>query len=122
MTTHVAPVADASVDSSDIKRSAAIVRNLSNPSNLCVGSRLRIKRTAHGISQQGFSELLGIDREDLNAYEAGAERVSANLLLRIAKLLDVRPDYFFQGYTEAELEGCLLPSVSGVIEGSSNAG
>jgi transcriptional regulator with XRE-family HTH domain len=47
------------------------------------------------------------DRDDLNAYEAGAERVSANLLLRIAKLLDVRPDYFFQDYTERELESCL---------------
>jgi transcriptional regulator with XRE-family HTH domain len=50
---------------------------------------------------------LGIDRDDLGAYEGGAERVSAPLLLQIAKLLDVRPDYFFRGYTEEELESCL---------------
>jgi hypothetical protein len=50
---------------------------------------------------------LGIHRDELDDYEAGAERVGANLLLRIAKLLDVRPDYFFRGYTEKELESCV---------------
>jgi transcriptional regulator with XRE-family HTH domain len=75
----------------------------------------------HGISQQELSERLGMDRDDLDVYEVGAERVSASLLLRIAKLLDVRPDYFFRGYTEKELEGCLkfVPTVGGV-ENSSN--
>jgi transcriptional regulator with XRE-family HTH domain len=68
---------------------------------------LRIKRTSRGISPQELSGRLGIDRDDLDGYEAGAERVGAHLLLRIAKLLDVTPDYFFVGYTEEELEGCL---------------
>ena len=54
---------------------------------------------------------LGIYRDDLDAYEQGAKRVSANLLLRIAKLLDVRPDYFFQDYTAEELSACLEPSL-----------
>ena len=40
-----------------------------------------------------------VDRYDLSAYEQGAKRVSANLLIRIAQMLEVRPDYFFQGYT-----------------------
>jgi ribosome-binding protein aMBF1 (putative translation factor) len=108
MTILFAPVADAFVESLDNGKSTAIARNSSSSSNVCVGSRLRVKRTSRGISQQELSERLGIDREVLNAYEAGAKRVSANLLLRIAKLLGVRPDYFFQGYTEVELEGCLL--------------
>jgi transcriptional regulator with XRE-family HTH domain len=50
---------------------------------------------------------LGIDRDDLVAYEHGAKRVNANLLLRVAELLDVPPDYFFQGYTDHELSACL---------------
>lgn len=102
------PVSDAFVEFMENGMSTAIVRNSSNPSNVCVGSRLRIKRTSRGISQQELSARLGLDRDDLSAYEASAERVSANLLLRIATLLDVRPDYFFQGYMEAELEGCLF--------------
>jgi hypothetical protein len=34
---------------------------------------------------------------NLAACEAGAKRINANLLFRIAKSLDVRPDYFFRG-------------------------
>ena len=45
---------------------------------------------------------MGIGRNDLAAFEAGALRINANLLFRIAKSLDVRPDYFFRGYVEEE--------------------
>jgi DNA-binding transcriptional regulator YiaG len=70
------------------------------PVDRWIGSRVRIKRTSRGLTQQEFSELLHIDRNDLAAFEAGAERINANLLFRIAKSLDVRPDYFFRGYVE----------------------
>jgi transcriptional regulator with XRE-family HTH domain len=53
-----------------------------------------------GLTQQEFSELLDMDPNDLAAFEAGAKRINANLLFRIAKSLDVRPDYFFRGYVE----------------------
>jgi ribosome-binding protein aMBF1 (putative translation factor) len=65
-----------------------------------IGSRVRVKRTSRGISQQEFSKLMGIDQNDLVAFEAGAKRINANLLFRIAKSLDMRPDYFFRGYVE----------------------
>ena len=71
-------------------------------SNVWIGSRVRIKRTSREMTEQELSKLLGIDRNNLAAYEAGEERINANLLLRIAKLLDVRPDYFFRGYTEED--------------------
>jgi transcriptional regulator with XRE-family HTH domain len=72
-----------------------------------IGRRLRARRTAVGISERQLSDKLGSDRDALNAYEQGANRVSANLLLRIAKMLDVRPAYFFQGYMAEELRACL---------------
>jgi transcriptional regulator with XRE-family HTH domain len=65
-----------------------------------IGSRLRIRRTSRGMNGEELSKLLGVDRMNLAAYEAGAQRINASLLLRIAKVLDVRLDYFFQGYTE----------------------
>jgi ribosome-binding protein aMBF1 (putative translation factor) len=111
MTILDTPIADAFIESPDDRRSTANARNSSKLSNICVGSRLRTKRTSHGISEQELSERLGIDRGDLDAYEVGAKRASANLLLRIAKLLDVGPDYFFRGYTKEELEGCLKLSL-----------
>ena len=66
--------------------------------NMWIGSRVRVKRTSRGMTQQDLSDLLGVNRDDLAAYEEGEERINANLLLRIAKMLDVRPDYFFRGY------------------------
>jgi hypothetical protein len=68
--------------------------------DIWIGSRLRIKRTMRGLTQREFSGLLDIDHYDLAAFEAGAKRINANLLFRIAKALGVRPDYFFRGYVE----------------------
>jgi DNA-binding transcriptional regulator YiaG len=71
-----------------------------SPVDTWIGSRVRIKRTSRGLTQREFSELLDVNRNDLSAFEAGAKRVNANLLFRIANSLDVRPDYFFRGYVE----------------------
>ena len=73
-----------------------------DPANMWIGGRVRIKRTSRGITQQEFSKLVGIDCNKFAAYEAGAERINANLLLRIAKLLNVRPDYFFRDCKEED--------------------
>jgi transcriptional regulator with XRE-family HTH domain len=54
------------------------------------------------MTQQELSKLLGIGRDNLAAYEAGEERINANLLLRIANLLDVQPDYFFRSYAKED--------------------
>ena len=75
----------------------------SGPSiDMWIGSRVRIKRTSRGMTRQDLCRLLGIDRNNLAAHEAGEERINASLLLRIAKLLEVQPDYFFRGYPEED--------------------
>jgi ribosome-binding protein aMBF1 (putative translation factor) len=107
MTSLATPIADVFVKRPHRGWATTSAQNSSTPSNICVGNRLLVRRTSRGLSQQELSERLGIDRNDLGAYEAGAARINANLLLQIAKLLDVRPDYFLQGYTEEELESCL---------------
>jgi ribosome-binding protein aMBF1 (putative translation factor) len=73
-----------------------------SPIDMYIGSRVRIRRTSRGMTQKDLSELLDIDCDNLAAYEAGVERVNAKLLFQIAKLLDVRPDYFFRGYTKED--------------------
>lgn len=78
-------------------------RNSWSPSNLRIGSRLRTKRVSYGMSEEELSEQLGIDQDDLKLYETGAKRVNANLLLRVAELLDVGPDYFFRDHAKGEL-------------------
>ena len=104
MATLIELAADTLIKPPGNAKAAAVTRN---SSNICVGSRLRLRRTSRGISVKELGEKLGIDPDDLDAYEEGAKRVTADLLLRIAKLLQVRPEYFFQGYTAEELSACL---------------
>jgi ribosome-binding protein aMBF1 (putative translation factor) len=67
--------------------------------DMFIGTRVRIRRTSRGMAQHELSELLDIDCDNLAAHEAGLERINARLLFQIAKLLNVRPDYFFRDYT-----------------------
>jgi DNA-binding transcriptional regulator YiaG len=67
-----------------------------------IGSRVRIKRTSRGISGREFCRFLSIDGSELTAFESGEKRINANLLLRIAELMDVRPEWFFRGYSELQ--------------------
>jgi transcriptional regulator with XRE-family HTH domain len=97
MSTRVMPTADKLVQSA-----INVDSTTRTPVGMWIGSRVRVKRTSRGMSKEEFCKLLGIDRNDLAAFETGAERINANLLFRIAKSLDVRPDYFFRGYVEEE--------------------
>jgi transcriptional regulator with XRE-family HTH domain len=77
-----------------------------------VGSRLRARRNSCGISEKELSEKLQTDPNDVRAYEEGAKRIGTKLLLRIAQLLDVRPDYFFQGCTAGELSNLKFEQIN----------
>ena len=75
-----------------------VSKNL-NQIDRSLGGRLRDKRMSNGLSQEQLAEKLGIDPKDVDLYETGAKRISADRLLRIAKALGVRPVYFF-GFSE----------------------
>jgi hypothetical protein len=85
----------------ELATSATDVNSISrvSPVDAWIGSRVRIKRTSRGISEREFSTVLSLDGNDLAAFETGKKRINANLLFRISNLMDVRPSYFFRGYT-----------------------
>jgi ribosome-binding protein aMBF1 (putative translation factor) len=89
-TSAVVELAKSATDLNSIRRVS--------PVDAWIGSRVRIKRTSRGISEQEFSKSLSIKGNDLAAFEAGEKRINAELLFRISKLMDVCPGYFFQGY------------------------
>jgi transcriptional regulator with XRE-family HTH domain len=92
----------ATADSAESPNTADSATIASNSVGAHIGNRLRIRRTSHGMNREELSELVGVNPSNLAAYEAGAQRINASLLLRIAKVLDVRPEYFFRGYTEKD--------------------
>ena len=72
-----------------------IVVKTSNQIDVSLGGRLREKRTSTGWSQEQLAEKLQIDPKDIYAYETGSKRISADRLLRLSKILGVKPVYFF---------------------------
>lgn len=66
-----------------------------------VGSRLRMRRTLLGISQQKLGGKIGLTFQQIQKYERGANRIGASRLFELSRVLDVKPAYFFEEMPEA---------------------
>ncbi len=60
-----------------------------------VGSRLRLRRTLLGISQEKLGDAVGLTFQQIQKYERGANRISASRLYEFSRILNVTPTYFF---------------------------
>jgi transcriptional regulator with XRE-family HTH domain len=66
----------------------------SGPADAKLGEKIRIRRTAAGMSQSELGEALGVSFQQIQKYEKGANRVSAVRLEQIAKALNESISYF----------------------------
>jgi transcriptional regulator with XRE-family HTH domain len=62
-----------------------------------VGARVRMQRILCGFSQTDLGKAVGITFQQVQKYEKGTNRVSASRLQQIANVLEVTPDFFFDG-------------------------
>ena len=67
-----------------------------NPTDIYVGSRIRMRRKMLGLSQEKLGEKLGITFQQIQKYEKGANRVSSSRLVQIGSVLKATPSYFFK--------------------------
>ena len=67
-----------------------------NPIDTHVGSRVRLRRTMLGMSQEKLGEALGITFQQVQKYEKGSNRIGASRLQNIADVLKVPVSYFFE--------------------------
>lgn len=67
-----------------------------NPIDIHVGSRVRLRRTMLGMSQEKLGESLGITFQQVQKYEKGTNRVGASRLQNIASILNVPVSFFFE--------------------------
>jgi transcriptional regulator with XRE-family HTH domain len=65
------------------------------PVDIHVGSRLRIRRTLLGLSQEALGESVGLTFQQIQKYEKGANRMGASRLFEFSKILNVPISYFF---------------------------
>jgi len=67
-----------------------------NPIDIHVGSRVRLRRTLLGMSQEKLGEAIGLTFQQVQKYERGANRVGASRLYDLSRVLDVPVSYFFE--------------------------
>lgn len=66
------------------------------------GARIKKLRTAHGLTQEQFSQHLNISDSHLRKVESGVSGGSIDLLVEIAEFFDVSLDYLVLGKTLSE--------------------
>lgn len=67
-----------------------------NPTDIHVGSRIRLRRNMMGMSQEKLGENLGITFQQIQKYEKGTNRVGASRLQAIASIMGVPVAFFFE--------------------------
>ncbi len=67
-----------------------------NPVDIHVGSRVRLRRTLLGFSQEKLGEAVGLTFQQIQKYERGANRIGASRLFALSRVLDVPVSFFFE--------------------------
>ncbi len=62
-----------------------------------IGYRIKQRRESLSISQEKLGEMIGVTYQQVQKYEKGTNKVSAERLSRIAGILDVPISFFFAG-------------------------
>jgi len=71
-------------------------RKQPNPIDVHVGSRLKLRRTMIGMTQEKLGEQLGVTFQQVQKYEKGVNRIGASRLQEISRILDVPVSFFFE--------------------------
>jgi len=75
-----------------------------NPVDVHVGSRIRLRRTLLGMSQEKLGKAIGLTFQQVQKYERGTNRVGSSRLYQLAKVLNVPVSFFFDDLP-AEIAG-----------------
>jgi transcriptional regulator with XRE-family HTH domain len=67
-----------------------------NPTDVHVGSRMRMRRMMLGMSQEALARAFGLTFQQVQKYEKGMNRMSASRLDHAAHILGVNIPFFFE--------------------------
>ena len=75
-----------------------------NDADRHIGSQIKARRNAIGMSQEKLGEMLGLTFQQVQKYEKGMNRVGAGRLLDIGTILQVPVTYFYEGLSTDRLK------------------
>jgi len=67
-----------------------------DPIDVYVGSRVRLRRSLLGMSQEKLGTALGLTFQQIQKYERGANRIGSSRLYKLSRILDVPVAFFFE--------------------------
>lgn len=79
-----------------------------NPVDVHVGSRVRLRRTLLGMSQEKLGEAIGLTFQQVQKYERGANRIGASRLFNLSQVLDVPVSFFFDDMPREAVDAPVL--------------
>lgn len=82
-----------------------------HPIDVHVGSRVRLRRTLLGMSQEKLGDAIGLTFQQVQKYERGANRIGASRLYDLSRVLDVPVSFFFDDAPVGEAEAMPAPGV-----------
>jgi len=98
------------MNSSSSDDSSKQAEGKSNEIYVHVGNRIRDRRKTLGISQTRIAELMDLSYQQIQKYETGTNQISLARLLQFARLLNVSPEYFYEGISLDETIGKAVES------------
>ncbi len=78
-----------------------------NPVDIHVGSRVRLRRTLLGMSQEKLGDALGLTFQQVQKYERGVNRIGASRLYHLSQILDVPVSFFFDDMPTFDTAGAV---------------
>ena len=87
-----------------------------SPIDVHVGSRIRLRRTLIGMSQERLGEALGLTFQQVQKYERGVNRVGALRLYDLSRVLDVTISFFFDDMPDSTGNGDGSTHIAGFSE------
>lgn len=68
--------------------------------NAHIGMRLRMRREYLRLSQEKVGDRIGVSFQQIQKFEKGTNRIGADQMLEISRLLQVDPNYFYEGLVD----------------------
>ena len=85
---------------------------MKHPVDVHVGQRLRHRRWLLDLTQQQLAGSVGVQFQQIQKYESGANRISASRMWDLAQALDVPVNFFFEGLEKSSNQSLLNGSAN----------
>lgn len=82
------------------KKAIRLPAGTSNPVDIHVGARLRLRRILMGMSQEVLGNSVGLAFQQIQKYERGTNRIGASRVYEFSRILDVPVSFFFDDMPE----------------------